>query len=637
MKGKYIILLKLLIASELLFAQNSAYQWAKQIGTEYGGNDQANCIKTDASNNIYVAGSFEGLLDMDPSAGTYNITSARNKDPFFAKYDANGSLIWAKSISGGSNDDIAFSITVDGSGNVYVSGYFSGTADFDPALNTAVNRTAAGLGDMFIAKYDINGNYIWAITVGSSYSGDMDIAQSIIIDNNNDILVAGQFTGTTDFDPGAGTANLTTSASHSAFIAKYSNTGNYIWARGLVGGQSSAVETIILDGTSNIIVSGVFRGTVDFDPGASTANLTSVTCCSDDTYFAKFDPSGNYTWVKHLPTRQGSGSTIIGNSIALDGSDNILITGAFALTVDFDPGAGTANLTSVTNFNDIFFAKYSSSGAYIWAKSIGGSDHDDGLSIISDASDNVFIAGYFLGTADFDPSAGTANLVSAGAEDIFMAKYDASGNYLWANRFGSTGSDKANTLTKDGGGNIISAGYFNQTVDFDPGAGIANQTATYSNSSFFTGKYNSAGNYIWAFAPFETLGYEYPYCITNDTEGNLYVTGQFYGTIDFDPSPATNELSSLSDYNCFLAKYDKNGNYAWAKLISSTSANRGISVKIENNGNIILAGIFSGTTDFDPSPGIATITSAGPNDIFIAKYDNNGNYLWAKAFGGVSA
>ena len=275
-------------------------------------------------------------------------------------------------------------------------------------------------------------------------------------------------------------------------------------------------------------------------------------------------------------------------------------------------------------------------GIYIWAKSIGGADHDDGLAIISDASDNVFLTGFFLGTADFDPSAGTANLVSAGAEDIFMAKYDVSGNYVWANRFGSTGSDKGNSITKDGGGNIQLTGYFNQTVDFDPGAGTANLTAINSVSSFFAAKYNTSGNYSWAFTPYETPGSEYPYSIINDPSGNLYVTGMFYGAIDFDPSPATSELSSPSSGpRAFLAKYDKDGNYLWAKMLSGTSTNSGKSIRINSSGDIILAGAFSGTTDFDPSAGIANITSAGSDDIFMAKYDNNGNYIWAKAFGSV--
>ena len=124
----YLLFLFVLINST--FAQNSAYQWAKQIGTEFGGNDEGYCIKTDASNNVYIAGAFEGVLDMDPSAGIYNITSANLKDPFFAKYDATGNLVWAKSIRGASGDDYACSIAIDGSGNVYVCGHFYGTADF---------------------------------------------------------------------------------------------------------------------------------------------------------------------------------------------------------------------------------------------------------------------------------------------------------------------------------------------------------------------------------------------------------------------------------------------------------------------------------------------------------------------------
>jgi len=274
-------------------------------------------------------------------------------------------------------------------------------------------------------------DYQWAKGIGGT---SWDYGYSIAVDDMGNVYVTGVFGGTSggtaDFDPGPGTANLTSAGNIDIFFAKYNSSGDYIWAKRLGGIGWDDGRSIALDGTGNVYITGWFMGTVDFDPGPDTAALTSV---GRDIFFAKYSSSGDYIWAK----RVGGTWFEEGSSIALDDMGNVYITGTFEGTADFDPGPGTANLISAgAGFDDIFFAKYSSSGDYLWAKSIGSTLIDQGLSIALDGMGNVYITGYFWGTADFDPGSSTADLTSNGIYDIFFAKYNSSGNYIWAKRVG---------------------------------------------------------------------------------------------------------------------------------------------------------------------------------------------------------
>ncbi|MBW8050176.1 MAG: T9SS type A sorting domain-containing protein [Cytophagales bacterium] len=176
----------------------------------------------------------------------------------------------------------------------------------------------------------------------------------------------------------------------------------------------------------------------------------------------------------------------------MDASGNAYITGDFYGTADFDPGAGVQNLTSV-GVRDIFFAKYDANGNYLWAKSIGGTSADFGNSIATNASGNAYITGFFYGTADFDPGAGVQNLTPVGINDIFFAKYDANGNYLWAKSIGSTSNDAGYSIATDAFGNAYITGFFVATADFDPGAGVQNLTPVGGSDIFFA-KYQDSGS-----------------------------------------------------------------------------------------------------------------------------------------------
>jgi len=449
------------------------YAWAKNLGGS--SNDYGNSIAIDSSGNTYTTGWFSGTVDFDPGPGVANLTSAGLEDIFITKLDANGNYVWAKNL-GSSSTDSGSSIAIDSSGSTYTTGSFSGTADFDPGAGTAY-LTSAGFDDIFISKLDANGNYVWAKNLGSSSNTDYGV--SIAIDSSGNTYTTGWFSGTADFDPGAGTANLTSAGSFDIFITKLDANGNYVWAKNLGGSSGDEGNSITIDSSGNTYTTGSFSGTADFDPGAGTANLTSAG--SADIFISKLDANGNYVWAKNL----GGSSTDDGYSIAIDSSGNTYTTGSFWVTADFDPGTGTANLTSA-GYSDIFISKLDANGNYVWAKNLGGSSGDYGYSIAIDSSGNTYTTGYFNGTADFDPGTGTANLTSAGVEDIFITKLDANGNYVWAKNLGGSDYDGGKSIAIDSSGNTYTTGYFNGTADFDPGTGTANLTSAGSYDIFIS-------------------------------------------------------------------------------------------------------------------------------------------------------
>ncbi|MFH1320411.1 MAG: SBBP repeat-containing protein [Bacteroidota bacterium] len=459
-------------------------------------------------------------------------------------YSTGQAYKWAKSI-GSTSSDNSYSITTDAWGNIYITGYFYNTADFDPGTDTAY-LTSVGMYDIFFAKYNSSGNYLWAKSIGST---GFDYGYCITTDptGSGDIYITGKFNDSADFDPGAGTAILTSTGDKDIFFAKYDSAGNYLWAKNIGSASSDNGHSITVDVSGNVYITGDFYNTADFDPGAGTANLTPVGMY--DIFLAKYDSSGNYLWAKRL----GSPDFDCGYSITTDESSNVLITGSFQGTVDFDPGPGTANLISA-GYDDIFLAKYDPSGNYIWAKNIGSINNDYGFSITTDGSENVYVTGTFYDTADFDPSAGIANLSSAGEEDIFFAKYNSSGSYLWAKRLGSKDNDGGYSITTDGSGNVYITGYLSDTADFDPGPDTANLISAGYDDIFFA-KYNSNGSYLWA-KRLGSASYERSYSIIAGTSGSVYITGYFQGATDFDPGEGSAYLTGVGgSSDIFFAKY----------------------------------------------------------------------------------
>ena len=441
-------------------AQEPDWLWAKSMGGT--GFDTGNSIAPDPSGNgdVYATGQFEGTVDFDPGFGTFNITSGGGPDIFISKLDGSGNLLWAKAM-GGIKLDGGYSIAVDpaGSGDVYITGYFQGTVDFDPGAGI-FNLTATGATDLFISKLDGTGNLLWAKAMGGStylYSNSIAVDPA----GSGAVYTTGRFNETVDFDPGTETFNLT-AAGDDIFISKLDGSGNFLWVKAFgASGVFDVGNSIAIDpaGSGDVFATGKFQGTVDFDPGAGTFNLTAVG--NQSIFISRLDSSGNFVWAKTM----GGPNNIYGSSIAIDptGIGSVYTTGIFNGTVDFDPGAGVFNLTA--GGFDIFISKLNGSGNFVWAKAMGGSGFDHGVSIAVDpaGSGDIYTIGNFKGTADFDPGAATFNLTSAGGSDIFISKLDGTGNFAWAKLIGGKNDDYGNTLALDALGHVYVAGQFNSS------------------------------------------------------------------------------------------------------------------------------------------------------------------------------
>ncbi len=455
----------------------------------------------------------------------------------------------------------------------------------------------------------------WAYNIGNTVAFQDDRGYGITRDGSGNIYVVGEYRNTCDFDPGAGTDNFTSNGLQDMFVTKYNSSGVYQWAIGIGGTGIDFAWKVVVDVSSNVYITGGFNGTVDFNPDAGTNNLTSNG--GSDIFIAKYNSSGTYQWAYNI----GGTGTDYGYGLAIDASSNIHISGYFHNTVDFNPGAGTNNLTS-NGGSDIFIAKYNSSGTYQWAYKIGGTDTDLGSSITTDASSNVYITGGFSGTVDFNPGAGTNNLSSNGYADIYVAKYNSSGTYQWAIAMGSTASDYGRDIVVDAAFNVYVVGDFQGDTDFDPGAGTNNLIHS-GSSDGFVAKYNSSGAHQWAFKIGGT-SVDNCYGVALDASSNIYVTGWFFNTVDFNPSGVTNNLTSNGLRDIFVAKYTSNGDYLKAFNVGGTNQDYGRAIVADNSGQAYVTGYFSGTSvDFDPDSGTTTnlsTTAIGENDVFIAMF-----------------
>jgi len=322
-----------------------------------------------------------------------------------------------------------------------------------------------------------------------------------------------------------------------------------------------------------------------------------------------------------------------GRSITTDTSGNVYIAGYFEGTADFDPSPAIFNLTAVGE-TDIFIQKLDASGNLVWAKSVGGVFFDFGYSITIDIYGDVYTAGWYYDTVDFDPGPAIFNLTSIGSWDVFIQKLNANGNFIWAKSMGGKSTDIAWDITTDALGNIYTTGYYADTADFDPGIATINLTSAGAGDVFIQ-KLDSNGIFIWA-KSVGGVSSEVGYSIATDALNNVYLTGYFQDTLDFDPGPSTFNLIADSLNDIFIQKLDANGNFVWAKSIGGTSDDFGRSISVDAFGNVFVTGRFQDTVDFDPSTAIFNLASHGESDIFILKLDSSGNFIWAKSVGGSS-
>lgn len=449
-------------------------------------------------------------------------------------------LQWAKSMTGTNTDEysgISVSVCVDKKGNVYTTGFFSGTIDFDPGPNTT-RLTSNGLYDIFIQKMDAAGNFLWAKSFGDN---DYDYGRSITTDEQGNVYITGIFAGSIDFDTGPAVAKLNSVGDTDMFILKLDDRGNLVWVKRVGDRKEEAGSAIKTDAKGNIYLTGYFRGYVDFNKGGvKSYRLSSGEYGS--MFVQKLDADGNLLWAKAFAAFDaGSSSTF-----CLDAMGNIYITGNFRDSAAFPFGTKTVKLIAA-GFEDGFILKLTTTGDPVWVKQIGGAGFDNGKAIAADASGNIYTIGTFQKTVDFNPGVGTESRTSAGFTNTFIQKLDADGNFIWVRTLVGKDNVLGYAVTVDASGNIYTTGRFKKELSFE---NSTIKLVAASPESAFILKMDANGNFIWAKESGST-GYD----ICTDHAGNMYATGYFVKSCDFDPGPGTEMLKSENGSGIFVLKW----------------------------------------------------------------------------------
>lgn len=432
------------------FCQLPVPQWVNDIGG--AGDSKPTGLITDNQNNIYITGYFSNTVDFDPSAGVKNLTSVGGYDIYVAKYKPDGSLVWAVSMGGNGLDQVN-NMTVDANGNPTIVGQFQSNV----LTAGAFNLTGQGAEDMFLIHLDTNGNIIWATSFGASGT---DRGEQVSADAQGNVTTTSIFQYTVTV---GGTSYTAGGSQYNGLMVKYDINGNVLWAINLGTSGDTEVYGNGTDSNGNIVVSGYYDGSVDFDPLGAHTTLNAGGAAKG--FVAKYSPAGKLIWVNSIDGTYVNNGSII----SIDSNNDIYL----AATVNFQVKFGGTTLTPV-GVQDVFIAKYSSAGTFQFVKDIGGNGFSGGAfayQLRNDPNNNdIYITGYFNGTIDFDPSAAVANVSDHGQRDFFIGRYDSNGNYKWA--FGG-GSANCNLslgieLGVDNNSNVIAGGSFCSTVNFDP-------------------------------------------------------------------------------------------------------------------------------------------------------------------------
>jgi hypothetical protein len=477
----------------------------------------------------------------------------------------NVALQWARS-AGGVGSDGANCIQKDINGNIYTTGFFEGTVDFDPQ-ETTVNITSTGDRDIFIQKLNPDGTFLWAKTIGGPYR---DEGYSIVTDSLENVYITGHIgsgpgNDVIDLDPGTGVYTITSGGGGNygdLFILKLNRNGNFVWAKHIGNNGDELGNSITMDSKGNIWVAGTFgnnsfssTNTLDFDPGAGFFNLTTVDVY--DVFLLKLSSTGDFLWA----TSYGSASYDMWPEITSDKNGNIYLLGDFGDAVTFNTATGVVNMSG-----SMATLKVENNGNIVWAKQTAG--WISGYSIAVDKDMNVYTAGNFGGpngaTVDFDPGPGVFNLHAIGGYshlggDLFIQKLDSVGNFLWANAIGGDMDEYCNAITTDLAGNVYAAGNFGgpygtgNTVDFNPGADTFNLTSNGKSDGFIL-KLTPAGNFIWV-KQFGGPGEEFCKSLAASNQGNVYVSGFFGDTIGFNSDTCNCQISPVGGIDIYSLKF----------------------------------------------------------------------------------
>ena len=334
-----------------------------------------------------------------------------------------------------------------------------------------------------------------------------------------------------------------------------------------------------------------------------------------------------YEWANSVQLG-GSGW---GRDIDLDSEGDVITMGRYDGTKDLDPSVGEELVTS-NGEDDVFVQKLTADGDFVWGLSYGGTDNDWAFAMDTDSEGNVYIGGFFYNTIDFDPGIGIENRTAVNNRDAYVLKLNSDGEFVWVHNFGSFGWDQVLELTVDAAGNVLVATEFSSVYDFDPGDGVTELDNSLGNLCLLrltSDREFISANQIGATSSFMGM--------TLDDDENIYLTGAFGGTYDFDPGPGVTELTSAGWSDIFVSKLTYEGELVWAKSYGGFERDYGESIAVDPDGNVLVTGHFEETVYFDFGIFDYTLHAApggDEEDAFILKLSPDGETEWARRIGG---
>ncbi len=429
-------------------------------------------ITADADGGVLLTGSFTRTIDFDPTEGVDERGPTGDHDMFVTKLRADGSYAWTRTVGGMDSFRDGASgkgVTTMANGDILIAGSFRGTADFDPTDGVDERTAEEGFFRGYVLALLTDGTYGWTITFAEGV-GDT-FGSRVARGPDQSILITGAFSGELDFDPGTQVATHTSAGSRDIFVMKLFGDGSYAWTRtfGGTGLDQGTGIAVALDG--NILITGTFQGSADFDPTEGIDVHFAVGSRVDNVFVTKLHDDGSYGWTRTLPAFFSG----FRGTIAVDSQGSAVITGGFKGTVDLDPTAGVDLRTAVGDpeRGDIFVTKLNADGSYAWTVTVGGANSDIGRGVAVDAGGNVLVTGQFHETVDFDPGPGVdLHTAHAVADAAFVMKLGPDGSYKWTRTFGEQFFTEGQYVAMDGDGAAMLLGSFRQTVDIDPGCGV---------------------------------------------------------------------------------------------------------------------------------------------------------------------
>lgn len=436
-----------------LLAQDELFTNSSQFGMGSSLLDAGALIAYDQNNDIIIAGTFEDDMDFDLGDTDNTIDPLGEPDIFVAKYQGSGDLMWVFNLGRiGLNDGMNINgLKVNESNEIFISGSFSNTVDFDP-LGSSTAQTSVGGKDAFMAKYDMDGELIWVETYGSAL---FENGRILDIDQDGNIYLSIRYNGEIDVDPGAGEVIISPQAGAAdAVLVKYNSSNEYQWHYAISSADNDNITCISVASNGKVAV-------------GSTVNGSASGFSQHDMQLSMLGSDGSLDWEYNFSNYEQENS--ISKIKFADANASIYVGGRIRGETAFDP----ADENDVTDplFADPFLAKYQvNDGGLLWARTIKSAGTQDFLTGLALAGNAVFVAGSFNISATFDPGDFSTQKVSAGGSDIFLAAYNQTdGAYLGVESFGGEGSEVSLDTEFSPGGDIAMTGSFTGTLEISPG------------------------------------------------------------------------------------------------------------------------------------------------------------------------